>query len=132
MFHVKHCIMALKEQKLGQIGENLAEEYLKSLDYEILDRNYREKWGEIDIVAKKGEIIVFIEVKTLNVSRETLFNPFENITYKKKRNLKKSARMYLVKKRYSPETEWQIDVIAIETDPDTGKSSIQHIPQAVY
>lgn len=120
-------------QTLGQKGEETATEYLKKQGYEILDRNYREKWGEIDLVAKKDEVISFIEVKTLNVSRETsLVSPFENITRKKRQNLKRSARLYLARKRYPADIEWQIDVIAIEIDQNTGKRSIEHIPQAVH
>lgn len=123
----------MTNQTLGQLGEKIAEDYFQNKGYQILDKNVREKWGEIDLVAKKHNIISFIEVKTLDVSRETsLVSPFENITWKKKQNLKRSARLYLAKKRYPADIEWQIDVIAVEINSNTGKSSINHIQQAVY
>ena len=57
-----------EKRKLGDIGENIACHFLKKRGFEILDRNYSRKWGELDIVAKKDSIIHFVEVKS--VSRE--------------------------------------------------------------
>ena len=61
-----------KTQKIGEIGEKLACMFLMKHGFKVLDRNYRKKWGEIDIIAQKDDILRFIEVKT--VSRETFNN----------------------------------------------------------
>jgi len=57
-----------EKRRLGDIGENIACDFLKKRGFEILDRNYLKKWGEIDIVARKDSVIHFVEVKS--VSRE--------------------------------------------------------------
>lgn len=70
--------------KIGQIGEDLACQYLLNNKYKIIDRNYREKWGEIDIICKdKNGVLVFIEVKTLKLFHDNVkqlngcFTPLE-------------------------------------------------------
>ena len=55
--------MATNKQKVGEIGENVASEYLKKKGFKILERNYWKKWGELDIIAQKGDVIHFVEVK---------------------------------------------------------------------
>lgn len=55
-----------EKQKIGQIGEDIAVKYLENKGFEVVDRNYRKKCGEIDVIAKKGKILYFIEVKTVS------------------------------------------------------------------
>ncbi|MBX4181397.1 YraN family protein, partial [Candidatus Parcubacteria bacterium] len=55
-----------EKRKLGDIGENIACDFLKNRGYTIVERNYLRKWGEIDIVARKGEVIHFVEVKSVS------------------------------------------------------------------
>lgn len=52
--------------KIGTLGENIAEKYLKNKGFLVISRNYREKWGEIDIVCKKGQTFHFVEVKSVS------------------------------------------------------------------
>ena len=102
-----------EEKTLGEIGESVASEYLKKAGYKILERNYRKPWGEIDIIAKKNKKIIFFEVKTIRLIKDKFsFLPEEQVREKKKRNLIKTAKVYLSEKKL-PE-EWQIDVIGIE------------------
>ena len=56
----------LSNRAKGRAGESTAEEYLAVRGYDILEKNYRNRFGEIDIIAKDGETLVFIEVKTRN------------------------------------------------------------------
>ncbi len=116
------------KQKTGEIGEDVAVKHLMKLSYKILDRNYRKKWGEIDIVAKKDGVIHFIEVKTISVSCETKkedHQPEENIHLWKKQRLARIIKTYLLDKKVSDETEWQIDVAAVFLDFNTRQAKIR-------
>ena len=85
--------MSDKRGALGRIGENLAAEYLQNAGYKILVRNYRQKCGEIDIIAQDCDTFVFIEVKT----RKTLSfgPPFAAVTVKKQKQIGRVAQDYL-------------------------------------
>ncbi len=97
-------------RNIGTKGENLAEQYLRKKSYKILCKNFRTPFGEIDIIAKHGETIVFVEVKLRKTKRYG--TPEEAITSYKKRHIIKSAFFYL--KRYSLfEISIRFDVIAI-------------------
>lgn len=96
--------------------------------YNVLDRNYRKKWGEIDIIAKKDGIIHFIEVKTINVSYETNngnHQPEENVHYWKRQRLARAIKTYLLENKVSDETEWQVDVLAVFLDFKTKRAKIR-------
>ncbi len=106
--------MPNRRQRLGKRGEGLAVRYLEEYGYTILERNFRTRQGEIDIVAQKGDYLVFVEVRTRSSS--TYGPPEESITQLKKAHLIATAEEYL-QVRGQEETEWRIDVIAIEVDP---------------
>jgi putative endonuclease len=79
-------------QELGKKGEELAENYLRSKGYEILEKNYRRYRGEIDLIAKDDDYLVFIEVKT---ARSSTFGPaIYRVDQNKKRQLGKIAMAY--------------------------------------
>lgn len=123
--------MTLQSNQLGFLGEKVAVEYLKRNNYRILGRNFRyKKFGEIDIIAKKAESIVFIEVKTRMANNTGIYRPEDNITYFKQKQLIKLAKIYLLKHNlgYNP---WQIDVIAIEVRDSIKSTEIRHIKQAI-
>ena len=87
--------MTLQKKELGAKGEEIAVRYLKSRGYRILERNYRIRLGEIDIIAEQGADLVFIEVKTRS---DTLFgSPFDSVTVPKQRQLSKVALEYISK-----------------------------------
>jgi len=104
---------------VGKYGEDLAAAYLKRHHYEICDRNYRNKHGiqvgEIDIIAKKDSLLIFVEVKTRTVSPETLDNtlPQEQITAMKLRRLQKAAIAYLHENN-SLDTPHRFDAITVK------------------
>jgi len=106
--------MQTEKQKIGELGENIACKFLMKHGHEILDRNYRKKWGEIDIVAQK-------EVKT--VSRETEHMPEENVHPWKRKRLARAIQTYLLEKE--SETEWQIDIMAVFLDFNSKKPKLR-------
>ena len=103
---------------IGQTAENIAVEYLAENKVQIIDRNYRTRFGEIDIIAKDKKELIFIEVKAKSTSR--FGKPYEMVTERKKRKLRMTAKSYLQDTRYDiGKTDWRIDVVSI--DYETGK-----------
>jgi len=97
---------------LGCFGEDAACSYLEQQGYQILARNFRCKMGEIDIVAAKGEIIAFVEVKT----RQSLLYgaPCEAVTWKKQRHIIKTASYYIHgNHRLDSRFSYRFDVIEV-------------------
>lgn len=80
-------------QKFGRFGEDLAVRFLKKQGYKIICRNYRTKFGEIDIIAKDTDTIAFIEVKSRRTS--TFGHPKCSITHEKQKRISKTALYYL-------------------------------------
>ena len=113
----------MNKKEIGNLGEKIAGKYLKDKGYEILDKNYsfripgNPQKGEIDMVAKKSDIISFIEVKTLTEARGEQFSaisPEEKVDFWKQRKLVKTAESWLMKKKIPLNSKWQIDVIGIK------------------
>lgn len=111
--------MTLKSQ-IGKIGEDIACQYLKNKGHTIIDRNYREPWGEIDIISRSPDkTLIFVEVKTMRGSEQSELKPEDNLTGSKLQKLKKTAQLYTGAnpEQINPKKGWQIDLIAI-TIPD--------------
>ena len=121
-----------ERQKIGQIGEDLACEFLEKTGYKIVDRNYLKKWGEIDIVAKNNKKIHFVEVKSVsrdlskNVIRETIDNykAEDNMHPWKLQRLGRAIQSYLLDKNVSDDIDWQFDVITVYIDISKGQSKV--------
>ncbi len=112
-----------KKQEIGNLGEDVSVNFLREKGFEILNRNYRKKFGEIDVVAKIKDKIHFMEVKT--VSRENLLNPIhaemdtfrpeDNVHPWKLKRLSRAITAYISQYKLSG-TEWQFDVITVFLD----------------
>ncbi len=122
--------MQTERQQLGNWGEDKAVECLKGKKYKILDRNWRNKWGEIDIVAKDKEsgTIVFVEVKT--IYQNPSFHPLDQVNPKKQRQLAKMAQLYLAKHKLSLDIPCQIDIITVERQ-DENNCRIEHFENTI-
>lgn len=79
---------------LGKKGEDFAANFLAKQGYEIIERNYHSRYGEIDIIAKKDETIAFVEVKTRKADAK--YSPSEAVTYSKQKKINLTALTYLV------------------------------------
>lgn len=115
-----------RHNEVGKIGEDIAEKYLRKKGFEIVERNYRKPYGEIDIVARKGSKTHFVEVKT--VSYETLYRPEDNLTPWKLERLSRVFQVYLVSHGTG---EWQFDVICIYLDQEAKRAKVKLIPNIV-
>jgi len=96
-------------QRIGKWGEEVAAEHLTQKGYEIIGCNVRTPYGEIDIIAKQNDIIIFVEVKTRTSNKMGL--PEESITPRKREHMIACAEHYAMENEID---SWQIDVIAIE------------------
>jgi len=116
--------MLTPKQQFGAKGENLAKDYLKSLNYTILETNWRRQHLEIDIIAQTDLFIVFCEVKARSSS--VMGMPESFVTPQKQRNLIKAAHHYVVSRNITKEVRF--DIISILSKG--ANHEIQHIPDA--
>jgi putative endonuclease len=97
-------------QKFGKFGETFAARHIKKLGYQIICRNYRTKLGEIDIIAKENDTIVFVEVKSRRTS--TFGHPKYSITPKKQKQISKTA-LYYLKSTNQSNVRARFDVVTV-------------------
>ena len=117
-----------ENKRIGEIGEEMAARFLKERGCDILGRNVRTPFGEIDLVARKDGITIFVEVKTR--SSPSLGPPYLSITWLKKKHLVRNALWYL--KRYGLSgADWRIDVASVKLNARLGPESIELIENAV-
>jgi putative endonuclease len=110
---------------LGDRGENVAARYLRNHGYKIIVRNYRCEIGEIDIVARDGKTLVFVEVKSRAYDDPT---PEEQVNLAKQQQLTRVAKLYL--SRYgTPQPPARFDVVAVVW-PTGQNPIIRHTPDA--
>lgn len=133
------------KRRFGDIGENVAVEFLTKHGFAILDRNYLRKWGELDIVARKGSKIHFVEVKSAKlypgslergsqVSHETpnrgvthepdRYRPEENVHPQKLKRLARTMQTYLLEKRLD-DLDWQLDIITVHIDEESRRARVE-------
>src|SRR3989338_2354620 len=122
-------------KKIGQLGEDIACQFLERKGFKILDRNYRKPWGEIDIIAEKGGVVRFVEVKAVSreslpdISREMDYRPEEMFTPDKLRKVARTAQLYM--ENMKDKREYQIDVVGVIMDIATKKARCRLIEQAL-
>jgi putative endonuclease len=120
----------MKNLQVGNIGEGIACKFLERKGYRILERNYRKKFGEIDIVAEKEGIINFIEVKTIvstTFKMDTMenFRPEEKVDSRKLKRFGRAVQVYLQEK--SIENDWQFKVLGIIFNPAKKEARVKII-----
>jgi len=106
----------------GKLGENIAKEYLENKGYKIIEQNYKTKYGEIDLVAKKGNELIFIEVRTKR--GEDFGTPEETINKNKLRKLWGNARAYAAWKRW--QGPCRIDAVCLVLKYDNTAERVSH------
>ena len=108
------------QQRVGRWGEQAAADYLEKRGYLILARNFRTAHGEIDLIARQDNILVFVEVKARSSNRYGY--PEYSVSPKKRQHLLSAAQEYILS---HPEfATWRVDVIAVEGE--TGEAKISH------
>jgi putative endonuclease len=116
-------------RRVGRRGEEVAVAYLKQQGYSILVRNWRCSAGELDIVAREGETLAFVEVRTRRGDRYG--TPEESITPAKQAKLVELAQTYLQENNLTDQN-WRIDVVAVEMDRRGRVKRLNLIRNAVW
>ena len=129
--------MITRKRAFGDLGEEITAKYLKSKGYVILSRNYLKSFGELDIVATKGGVIHFVEVKS--VSREIGagsvthvtgdWNPAERVDKWKLKRIEKAIHSYLLE--FKLELDWQIDVALVYIDEKNKKAKVEVLESVI-
>lgn len=119
----------------GAYGERIAAKYLKGKKYKIIEMNFKNpsgrRLGEIDIIAKKGKEIVFVEVKTRRLPGYENTLPEENITPMKLRKLNKAGQFYIRSKNLW-DFSYRFDAVSVWIMEDGRKAKIKHIENIFY
>ncbi|MDY6873972.1 MAG: YraN family protein [Chloroflexota bacterium] len=111
------------QRKIGNLGENIAATHLEKKGYQILDRNYSSRYGELDLVAKKGSYLVFVEVKTRTSNAFGM--PEASVTADKFERICNTGLFWLQDHPEEPD-DWRVDVIAIQLDQNHHIRDIHH------
>lgn len=121
--------MSLETKRLGDWGESVAATHLESLGFEIVARNWRCAFGEIDLVARRGESVSIVEVKTRR--GRGAGSPEEAITKRKADRLLMLCGIFLAEMEWEDEVDVSIDLVAIELDGIGNVLRIEHVPEIV-
>ena len=119
------------KQLVGTRGEDEACNFLKNLGFSIIERNFWRKWGEIDVVARRGNDVRFVEVKA--VSREFVpkgddgYEPEDNIHHWKRKRLRRVIETYLLKNSWCDDLDWQVDAISVYLNKEGRVIKIDHL-----
>ena len=125
-------------KEIGNLGEQVAVDYLVSHGFSIIERNYWRKWGEIDIVAKKEGRVHFVEVKSVShaslaLLREAIlrgtWRPEELVHERKLHQIHKALQTWLTETSFVG--EWQIDVMAVRLVPTATFATVKLIENVV-
>ena len=101
----------MNKRSIGADHEQAAARYLESRGLTILEKNYRNRHGEIDLIARDGQYLVFVEVKYRRDPGKG--DPAESVGYQKQRRIREVAQYYLYSHRYGEDTPCRFDVAAI-------------------
>ncbi len=115
-----------RRREFGKYGEDVASRFLKQRGYCILERNYRRRTGEVDIVCEKDGIVVFVEVKRR--SSDFFGHPSQAVDLRKRKHIAKSARKWLFERNLLGDCEVRFDVVSIIRRD--GNDEISHIEDA--
>lgn len=116
---------------IGRLGEETAAKLLQEKGYKILERNWGNKWGEVDVICRDGDVFVFVEVKA-KVGHD-FGSPEEMINPRKLRQVERMAQMYLASRPTSHKASFgaRIDVVAVVFKHDLSVERASHY-EAVY
>lgn len=133
------------KQKIGRLGEDIAAKFLESKGFTVIACNYLKKYGEIDIIAKKGETIHFFEVKTVSHENFTSFLPNtmsvshetddyraeDNLHPWKLKRLARTIQVYLLENFHDKEIEWQFHAIVVKIDMETMRARVKFLENII-
>jgi putative endonuclease len=119
-----------RRRRLGATGEQLAADHLQRLGLRVLDRNYRTRYGELDIVAYDEEVLIFVEVKT-RVAYGPASDPLESLHARKRNQVRAMASRWLAERRDRPRADaLRFDAIGVTLDRAGRLLRLDHLEAA--
>jgi putative endonuclease len=118
-----------RRRQLGDTGEQLAADHLAHRGFQILDRNYRTRWGELDIVACDGRQIVFCEVKC-RIANRAGRDPLESVHPSKRAQVRRMAGRWLIEREHPHVRDLRFDAIGVTLAPDGKLLRLDHLEAA--
>ncbi len=127
-------LTGISTKDIGNLGEEAAARYLGGAGFQVIARNVARKTGEIDVIARRGETLHFVEVKTLlrkefpdpNSVRDE-YDPSANLHEAKIRKVARTAEWYVAEKEW--EGEWQVDACLVWLRERDGAAKVEYLPQ---
>ena len=117
-----------RRHRLGEVGEDHAAEHFERLGYEVLARRHRTRYGELDLIARDGGVLVFAEVKA---RRAGSGNPLESLHARKQRQVRKMASAWLADVAERPWFETlRFDAVGVTLRPDGALVALEHLQGA--
>jgi putative endonuclease len=116
-------------QGLGAAGEHLARRHLEQLGYAFITANWRYTGGELDLVMRDGDVLVFVEVKTRRGER--LGAAEESVLPAQSRRLLRAAQTFLTERPEFADLFWRIDLFSVTLAPSGVVSRLTHVPNAI-
>lgn len=126
-----HSLAADSRPELGRSGEAAAARYLRRRLYSIIEANYRTRYGEIDIIARRGEVVAFVEVKARRGA--SFGQPFEAVGPRKQEQIRRMALAWLATHQRDPEFNrcvFRFDVISIVFNGNGAVERLEHLVDA--
>ncbi len=125
------------KEKIGDLGEKIAIRYLENNGLSVTERNYRKKWGEIDIICKRGRTTYFVEVKS--ISRSLLiggmgregYRAEDNVHPHKLERISRTVQSYLLEHKSSIEGDWQFDLVTVIIDKESKKAKVERLENII-
>jgi putative endonuclease len=117
-----------RNRNFGNFGERVAASHLESKGYEILERNWSVREGEIDIIAQRSDELIFVEVRSRRGGR--MGSPEESITGRKAAHVRAAAAAYVMEHPESPGNQ-RIDVVVLELDAKGRVLRVEQIENAI-
>ena len=128
-----------KHNETGAKGEEIAAKYIENKGFFIIDRNYKRKWGELDIIVQKDGVLHFVEVKT--VSRRSFgghfeqeinnYRPEDNMHPWKLKRLRRALQTYLLEKYKTKDPLWQFDLACVFLDQERRVAKVKFIENII-
>lgn len=126
------------KQKIGDLGEDIAARWLRQHHYQVVGVNYLKPWGEIDIIANRGDVTHFVEVKTVSEKlnkdgslqdrEQNGFRPEENVDRRKRRRLARAIETYIDEQQIG---KWQCDLICVYLDRERQRAKVEQLENII-
>jgi Holliday junction resolvase-like predicted endonuclease len=121
-----------KHISIGRIGEDIVAGYLERRGFSVVCRNYRKKWGELDIIAKKAGVVHFIEVKTGSWNKtswpsegDAVYRPEDHMHVEKRARMTRAIRSFLEEHSLRADEDWTADLVVVLINTETRKARVR-------